>query len=91
MTIQVRIPCSLRKFADGQSELAVRSGDMAQFLAHLEEHHAPLYDSILLPGGQIQPFVKIFVNDTEFKAGAPCPGELRSGDVVSIVTAIAGG
>jgi len=91
MSVHVRIPCSLRKFVNGEAELILPSGDMAQLFSYLEEHHGTLYESIHHPSRKTQPFVKIFVNQTEFSGTGRDTFRLRSGDVVQIVTAIAGG
>lgn len=91
MTVQLRIPCSLRKFVDGRSELALPSGDGAQLFSYLAEYHGELYRAIHRPGGGMQPFVRIFANQAELSGADPAACRLRPGDVVTIVSAIAGG
>jgi molybdopterin converting factor small subunit len=91
MMVQVRIPSSLRKFANGQTELALPPGDLAQLLAYLKENHELLHESIHLPSGGFRPFVKIFINQTEATAARASETAIQPGDVVHIVSAIAGG
>lgn len=91
MMVKIRVPCSLQKFTEGQAELDFPLAGEKQLSSFLVDNHRALYDSIYSPDGQIRPYVKIFVNQSELDAGDDIANQFHSGDEVVIFTAIAGG
>lgn len=91
MAVTVRIPAPLRKLTDGQSEVSVQGATVTALVDALEAAHPGLKERLCDEGGQIRPFVNVYVNDEDirFLKGADTP--VADGDAVSIVPAIAGG
>jgi sulfur-carrier protein len=90
MAVTIRIPTVLRRLTDGQDELQVSGGTVAEVLVCLRTGHAPLVERIT-EAGAIRPYLNVFVNgeDIRFADGLNTP--VRAGDEISIVPSIAGG
>ena len=91
MAVTVRIPTPLRKFTDGQAEVAVEGTNVAQALAALTEGHPELKARICDDAGKVRRFVNLFANDEDIRFLENLDTELKDGDELSIVPAIAGG
>ena len=55
------------------------------------ERHYPGFKSQVLEDGQVRRFVNIYVNDEDVRYLGKLDAEVREGDVVSILPAVAGG
>ena len=91
MSIRVRIPAPLRSVTEGESELSVDGGSVAQVLSQLETRFPAIRQRLRDDAGDLRRFVNLYVNgeDIRFAQGSETP--LKEGDEVSIVPAIAGG
>lgn len=87
----VRIPTPLRKHTDGQAKVDVHGADLRTIVANLGAAHPGLRERILDDEGDLRRFVNVFVRDEDvrFQQGLDTPVE--TGDIVSIVPAVAGG
>ncbi len=91
MSVTVRIPTPLRKLTN---ELDVVSGDGGTLMAcidSLEAQFPGLKERLCDEAGELRRFVNVYVNgeDVRFQRGVKT--ELKAGDEVSIVPAVAGG
>jgi molybdopterin converting factor small subunit len=91
MSVNVRIPTTLRSLTAGQSEVTVEGGTVSEVLANLEAAHPGFRDRILTDDGGLARFVNVFVADDDVRfmegLGTPVP----DGETVSIIPAVAGG
>ena len=87
----VRIPTPLRPFTDGAADVVVEGSDVATALGALGERFAGLLDRVLDEDGALRPFVNVFVGSTNLRELDGLRTELREGDVISILPAVAGG
>jgi sulfur-carrier protein adenylyltransferase/sulfurtransferase len=87
----VKVPTPLRAFAGGHAEVEVEGGTVGEVVQALVKAHPGLGRHLLTPEGTLRSFVSVFVNDRDFRSLAKDATELKAGDVVSIVPAIAGG
>lgn len=87
----VRIPAPLRSFTDGASELAVEADRVSTALSELGRRHQGLLERVLDEQGSLRPFVNLFVGSTNLRELDGLETELREGDVLSILPAVAGG
>lgn len=87
----IRIPAPLRPLTDGVADVVVEGSDVASALGALGERYAGLLERILDEEGAVRPFVNVFVGSTNLRELDGLRTELREGDVLSILPAIAGG
>jgi hypothetical protein len=87
----MHIPCALRKFSGGQTVLSLPTGDGRTILDRLAQDCPSLYCSIADEHGGLQPFVKMFVNKAMVSGSAASAARAREGDVIDLVSAVAGG
>ena len=91
MAVTVHVPTPLRKLTDNQAELQVEAGSVAELVDNLESAHAGIREKLLDESGEIRRYVNIFVNDEDIRFLDGKDTQLKEGDSVSIVPAIAGG
>jgi molybdopterin synthase sulfur carrier subunit len=91
MSVQVRIPTPLRKYTDGQDQVAVDAQTVGQALDSLTEAHPELKSRIFDDAGSLRRFVNVYANDEDIRFQNSLDTEVSDGAEVSIVPAIAGG
>jgi len=91
MTVSVRIPTPLRKLTGGADEVSIEAANVGTMIDNLEAAHAGLKERLCDEAGEIRRFVNVYVNDEDVRFMAGRDTELKDGDEVSIVPAIAGG
>lgn len=92
MAITVRIPTPLRKLTREQDVLIVaHGGRLADFIDALEQEYPGLKERLCDDGGELRRFVNIFVNGEDVRFLRGLDTEVKEGDEVSIVPAVAGG
>lgn len=95
MSVTVRIPTPLRKFADGQaavqaavSETGSTVGDV---LAELKDRYPGLAQRICDDAGEVRRFVNVFLGDEDIRFLDQLGTAVTDGAELSIIPAIAGG
>lgn len=91
MAITVRIPTALRRVTQGQGEVQVEAKSIAELIEVLEKEFPGIKERLVDENGEIRKFVNFFVNDEDIRFLKGKDTELKDGDVVSIIPAIAGG
>jgi molybdopterin converting factor small subunit len=89
--IVVRIPAPLQGYAGGAHELRVPPGTVADVLRELDARHPQLVHRLLTPGGELRPFVNIFVGRANVRGLSGLATTVPPGEIVSILPAVAGG
>jgi len=90
MAVKVRIPAPLQRLTKGQEVVEGRPGSVIELVNYLEG----LYPGIgerLSEGGKIRRFVNIYLNEEDIRFLKAEETQVKDGDEVSIVPAIAGG
>jgi molybdopterin synthase sulfur carrier subunit len=90
MAVTVRIPTPLRTLTGGQDEVSADGGTVAQVIENLEANHPGMKDRLCDEKG-VRRFVNIYHNDEDIRFLDNLETELKEGDTLSIVPAIAGG
>ena len=90
MAVTVRIPTPLRTLTGGQEEVPADGGTVAEVIENLEANHPGMKDRLCDDKG-IRRFVNIYHNDEDIRFLDNLQTELKEGDTLSIVPAIAGG
>ncbi|RLL50999.1 MoaD/ThiS family protein [Mariprofundus sp. EBB-1] len=91
MSVTVRIPTPLRKLTAGADEVSIEGANVGAMIDNLEAAHPGLKERLCDDTGEIRRFVNIYVNDEDVRFMGGRNAELKDGDELSIVPAIAGG
>lgn len=87
----IRIPTPLRKYTQGQEEVAVGGSNVRELLANLESAYPGIKERICDESGAVRRFVNVFVADEDIRFLDNLDTSVKDADEVSIVPAIAGG
>jgi molybdopterin synthase sulfur carrier subunit len=90
MECTVRVPTPLRTLTGGADEVTVSGGTVAAVIADLEAKYPGMKDRLMDEKG-VRRFVNIFVGDEDIRFLEGLSTEIKAGDRISIVPAIAGG
>jgi molybdopterin converting factor small subunit len=90
MSTIVRIPAPLRPLVGGKDEVAADGATVGEVIDNLEKNHPGIKDR-LLDGKGVRRFINIYVGEEDVRFLKGLATELRTGDQISIVPAIAGG
>ncbi len=91
MAVTVRIPSVLRSITSGKETLTVPVGTVDAALAAIEAQHPGLKAKLCDETGKLRKFVNVFVGEEDIRFLDGQATELKAGDQVDIVPAIAGG
>ena len=89
-TSTVRIPTPLRTLTGGNDEVKAAGATVAALIDDLEKNHPGIKDRLLDEKG-VRRFVNIYVGDEDIRFLEGLKTELKGGEQISIVPAIAGG
>jgi sulfur-carrier protein len=90
MAINVRIPTPLRSLTGGQDEVQVAGKTVRDVIEALDKAHPGIRDRLCDDKG-VRRFVNIYANEEDIRFLDNLNTELKDGDSLSIVPAIAGG
>jgi len=86
----VRIPAALRTLTGGADEVKAAGGTVGDVIDDLEKRHPGMKDRLVDAKG-VRRFINIYVGEEDVRFTGGLGTELKSGDQVSIIPAIAGG
>lgn len=91
MSTTVRVPTQLRSLTGGLAELKIDGTTVAEVLKGIDAVYPGLGERIFDENGALRRFVNVFLadEDVRFLDGLETP--VQSGQVISIVPAVAGG
>ena len=90
MSTIVRIPTPQRTLTGGNDEVSADGRTVGELIDNLEKKHPGLRDRLLDEKG-VRRFVNIYIGEEDIRFLEGLKTELKNGDTVSIVPAIAGG
>ena len=91
MVATVRIPLPLQKLTNNQATIEVADvTSIEELIDSLENDYAGIKDK-LVENGEIRGYINIFINDEDIRFMKDGETQLKDGDNVTIVPAIAGG
>ncbi len=91
MAVKVRIPTPLRKLTNNQEEVSAEGATVAGVIEDLERNYPGLKERICDADGNLRRFVNIYLNDEDIRFKDNLTTEVKDGDELSIIPAIAGG
>lgn len=86
----VRIPAALRTLTGGADEVKAVGATVGDVIDDLDKRHPGLKDRLLDDKG-VRRFINIYVGEEDVRFTGGLGTELKSGDQISIIPAIAGG
>ncbi len=91
MAVNVLIPTPLRKFTNEQETVTTGPGTVVTLIADLDRQFPGIAARLTDEQGELRRFVNIYVNEEDIRFLDGKDTDIKDGDSVSIVPAIAGG
>ena len=91
MPIEVRIPTILRSYTDGAKAVEGKGDTLSDLFADLDSRHGGLRDRLVSGDGALNRFVNVYLNDEDVRFLGGLTTELKDGDSVTVLPAVAGG
>ena len=90
MVIEVRIPTILRQYTGGAKAVDGAGDTLAAVIDDLEARHPGLRDRLVDDDG-LRRFVNVYLNDEDVRFLDGLKTQVRDGDSVTVLPAVAGG
>jgi molybdopterin synthase sulfur carrier subunit len=87
----VKIPPVLRPSTSGMSEVEVDGATVGDVLRSLASRYPETGDQLLSGAGELNRYVNVYVNDEDVRVQNGLETDVRPGDTVVILPAMAGG
>ena len=94
MAIEVRIPTILRTYTDGAKSVEGTGGSLSELIDDLEGNHPGIKGRLVEDKDgsvDLRRFVNVYVNDEDVRFTGALDTEVKDGDSVTILPAVAGG
>jgi len=89
--VNVKLPTILRKHAGGEARVAADGATLREVLKDLESRYPGITKNVLTEDGGLHRFINVYVNDEDVRYLGSLETELKDGDTISILPAVAGG
>jgi len=90
MSIEVRIPTILRPYTKDQKSVEAEGATLSDVITNLDSQFAGLGER-LLENGALRRFINIYVNDEDVRFLGGLQAQVKDGDSITILPAVAGG
>ena len=90
-TVSVKIPTPLRKFTAGKDTVEATGATVSQVLDDLEAQHPGIKSKLCDDSGKMRRFINLYANEDDIRFLDALDTEMKDGDTLSVVPAIAGG
>ncbi len=90
-TVDIRIPTILRVHVGGAAKVQATGDTVGELLTDLTTRFPGIAGQIVTADGSLHKFVNLYVNDDDVRYIGKLDAPVKSGDVVSILPAVAGG
>jgi molybdopterin converting factor small subunit len=87
----LRIPTPLRTYTNGQSEVTVNGSNISEALTDLTHQYPAIKPHLFNEGGELRPFVNLFVGENNIKDLQGVNTPIRDGEKLMLIPSIAGG
>jgi molybdopterin synthase sulfur carrier subunit len=91
MPVHVRIPTPLRKLTNDEEVVEVQPGTVGSAITELQSKFPGIQERLVDEAGEVRRFVNVYVNEEDIRFLKNRDTELKDGDEISIIPAIAGG
>jgi molybdopterin converting factor small subunit len=90
MSIDIRIPTILRPYTKDQKSVQAKGATLGALIADLDANY-PGIGERLLENGALRRFINVYVNDEDVRFLGSLDAQVKDGDSVTILPAVAGG
>lgn len=90
MAIEVKIPTILRTYTAGEKAVSADGKTLSALIDDLEANHSGIKER-LIDNGDLRRFVNVYINDEDVRFIGGLDAELKDGDQVVVLPAVAGG
>jgi molybdopterin converting factor small subunit len=87
----LRIPTPLRTYTSGKSEVIVTGAKISEALTDLTAQFPAIKPHLFNEGGELRPFVNLFVGEHNIKDLQGVDTPIKDGDKIMLIPSIAGG
>ena len=87
----LRIPTPLRAYTSGKSEVQVTGAKISEALTDLTSQFPAIKPHIFSEGGELRPFVNLFVGENNIKDLQGVDTPIKDGEKIMLIPSIAGG
>ena len=91
MAQKVRIPTPLRKLTNNEELIEVNAKTIGDAIVELQSRYPGIQERLLDDSGSVRRFVNVYVNEEDIRFLSNQQTQLKDGDEISIIPAIAGG
>jgi MoaD family protein len=91
MAIEVRIPTILRTHTGGNKTVEGSGDTLSALVDDLDSKHPGLKNRLVTDEGKLHRFVNVYVNDEDVRFTGALDTQVKDGDSVTILPAVAGG
>ena len=91
MGIQIQLPGTLRRFADGSMTVSVDGGTVGEALRALAERFPRLAEHLFASDGEVRNFMNVYLNTQDVRYLQRMHTTVERGDVLALLPAISGG
>ena len=90
MSIEVRIPTILRPYTKDQKTIEASGATLAAVITDIDLQYAGLAER-LLENGALRRFINVYINDEDVRFLGGLETQIKDGDSITILPAVAGG
>ena len=90
MSIDIRIPTILRPYTKDQKSVQAEGANLGALIADLDASY-PGIGERLLEDGSLRRFINVYINDEDVRFLGSLDAQVKDGDSVTILPAVAGG
>jgi molybdopterin converting factor small subunit len=90
MSIDIRIPTILRPYTKDQKSVQAEGANLGALIADLDAKY-PGIGERLLEDGSLRRFINVYINDEDVRFLGSLDAQVKDGDSVTILPAVAGG
>jgi len=90
MAIEVKIPTILRTYTGGEKAVSADGTTLSSLIDDLEANHPGIKDR-LIDNGDLRRFVNVYINDEDVRFIGGLDAQLKDGDQIVVLPAVAGG
>jgi len=90
MSIDIRIPTILRPYTKDQKSVQAEGANLGALIADLDANY-PGIGERLLEDGSLRRFINVYINDEDVRFLGSLEAQVKDGDSVTILPAVAGG
>jgi len=91
MAAKVRIPTPLRKLTNNEELVEVKATTIGDAINELQTRYPGIKERLVDDSGTVRRFVNVYLNEEDIRFLQNQQTQLKDGDEISIIPAIAGG